>query len=321
MEGARIRIAYFLTGLTAGNAAEYRGGAKFAGTEDILLLPAVLRRFLAPWFSASSRLLTCSGTSGRCSGWQSNALQTSRRLLLRQRQPLVDLSILAPLLRSALCLFTRSVRVASFFFSPIVSEVAHGFTLEVLLQQRQVHLGPLYDCNDLRRVVAVGILLRFGANSVTFSRTLEIGTCTELCAQRADWKSDYWEIHPGIQISRMSTIVLASPSARWLDRGHHIPAPTAMIRRSFWISIPTVSIFWDFGSLHHRVGGPPGCEPREGLTVSERRFPGASALGASFTTSSANYPLSVPPTGSQLPDVLWTVYEMADPVCSDGFNS
>ena len=39
---------YFLTGLTAGNAAGYRGGARNTGTEDILLLPAVLRRSLLP---------------------------------------------------------------------------------------------------------------------------------------------------------------------------------------------------------------------------------------------------------------------------------
>ena len=121
------------------------------------------------------------------------------------------------------------------------------------------------------------------SNSDTFSRTLEISTCTELCVQRADWKSDYWKIYlvtpssPGIRISRKSTIVLASPSARLLDRWHHIPALTSMIRRSILIGIPAVSIFWDFRSLHqkHRVGGHPGCERREGLMVSERRFPRA----------------------------------------------
>ena len=37
---------------------------------------------------------------------------------------------------------------------------------------------------------------------------------------------------------------------------------------------------------------------------SERRFPGASILGTSFATPSADHPLSVPPTGPELPDDL-----------------
>ena len=35
-----------------------------------------------------------------------------------------------------------------------------------------------------------------------------------------------------------------------------------------------------------------------GLMVGDRRFPGATILGARFSTSSANHPASVPPTGS-----------------------
>ena len=41
-------MVYFLTDLTAGNAAGNRGGVINTGTEDVLLLPAVLKRsFLA----------------------------------------------------------------------------------------------------------------------------------------------------------------------------------------------------------------------------------------------------------------------------------
>ena len=83
-------------------------------------------------------------------------------------------------------------------------------------------------------------------------------------------------------------------------------------------------MFWDSGSLHPKrcVGGTYGAALRDGLMVSERRFPGASTPGASFATPSANHPLSVPPTGPELLDGLLcgTVYEMAGPVHSVGFN-
>ena len=42
-----------------------------------------------------------------------------------------------------------------------------------------------------------------------------------------------------------------------------------------------------------------------GLMVGDRRFPGATILGARFSTSSANHPVSVPPTGPELADASW----------------
>ena len=39
-----------------------------------------------------------------------------------------------------------------------------------------------------------------------------------------------------------------------------------------------------------------------GLMVGDRRFPGATILGASCSTTSANHPVSVPPTGPELPE-------------------
>ena len=41
-----------------------------------------------------------------------------------------------------------------------------------------------------------------------------------------------------------------------------------------------------------------------GLMVGDRRFPKATILGASWKTPSANHPVSVPPTGSELRDSL-----------------
>ena len=54
--------------------------------------------------------------------------------------------------------------------------------------------------------------------------------------------------------------------------------------------------------------------------VGDRRFPGATILGASFPTCSANHPMSVPPTGPELRDAWWTLYNMSGPVRSDGFS-
>ena len=42
-----------------------------------------------------------------------------------------------------------------------------------------------------------------------------------------------------------------------------------------------------------------------GLMVGDRRFPGATILGARFSTSSANHPVSVPPTGPEHSDASW----------------
>ena len=58
-----------------------------------------------------------------------------------------------------------------------------------------------------------------------------------------------------------------------------------------------------------------------GQMVGDRRSPGATILGSGPTTSSANHRFLVPPTGPELRDGSWTVYEMAGPVHSDGCNS
>ena len=53
-----------------------------------------------------------------------------------------------------------------------------------------------------------------------------------------------------------------------------------------------------------------------GLMVGDRRFPGATILGARFSTSSANHPASVPPTGSELRDgfSFWVVLGLRFPL-------
>ena len=61
-------------------------------------------------------------------------------------------------------------------------------------------------------------------------------------------------------------------------------------------------MFWDFGSLHQKHRASAGhlvVYFVTGLMVGDRRFPGATILGARFSTSSANHPVSVPPTGSE----------------------
>ena len=119
------KVVYILMGLTAGNAAGYRGGVINTGIEDILVLPAVSVVPLLPGpalrdgFSHVLGLrIVVPQALRRLSGQllrqrQSFPLQTLRRpscQLLRQRQYLVDLSILAPISRSLLLCFTRSVR-------------------------------------------------------------------------------------------------------------------------------------------------------------------------------------------------------------------
>ena len=101
------KVVYILMCLTAGNAAGYRGGVINTGVEDILVLPAVQLSsfFLVLHFVTDSRSLVL--------GLRIVVPEALRRLLcqlLRQRQSLVDLSILAPIFRSLLCCFTRSVR-------------------------------------------------------------------------------------------------------------------------------------------------------------------------------------------------------------------
>ena len=66
-----------------------------------------------------------------------------------------------------------------------------------------------------------------------------------------------------------------------------------------------------------------------GLMVGDRRFPGATILGARFSISSANHPVSVPPTGPEHSDasyewwVLFTLTVLSSwiflPVLRDGF--
>ena len=41
-----------------------------------------------------------------------------------------------------------------------------------------------------------------------------------------------------------------------------------------------------------------------GLVVGDRRFTGATIQGETFSTSSANHPVSVPPTGSEHRDAF-----------------
>ena len=72
--------------------------------------------------------------------------------------------------------------------------------------------------------------------------------------------------------------------------------------------IPSCSMFWDFGSLHQKHRASSGhlvVYLMTGLMVGDRRFPGASILGARFSTSSANHPVSVPPTGPEHADASW----------------
>ena len=101
------KVAYILMGLTAGNVAGHRSGVINTGVEDILVLPAVqLSPFsLVLHFVTDSRSLVL--------GLRivvPEALRRPSGQLLRQRQSLVDLCILAPISRSLLCSFTRSVR-------------------------------------------------------------------------------------------------------------------------------------------------------------------------------------------------------------------
>ena len=58
----------------------------------------------------------------------------------------------------------------------------------------------------------------------------------------------------------------------------------------FWSSVPCIRSLKSAGQfIVYFVTG---------LMVGDRRFPGATILGARFCTSSANHPASVPPTGS-----------------------
>ena len=70
----------------------------------------------------------------------------------------------------------------------------------------------------------------------------------------------------------------------------------------FMSGIPSCLMFWDFSSLHQKHRASAGhlvVYFVTGLMVGDRRFPGATILGARFSSSSANHPVSVPPTGSE----------------------
>ena len=78
------------------------------------------------------------------------------------------------------------------------------------------------------------------------------------------------------------------------------------------IPIPSCSMFWDFGSLHQKHRASAGhlvVYFVTGLMIGDRRFPWATILGARFSFSSANHPVSVPPTGSEPRDgfSFWVV--------------
>ena len=85
------------------------------------------------------------------------------------------------------------------------------------------------------------------------------------------------------------------------------------------IPIPSCSMFWDFSSLHQKHRASAGhlvVYFVTGLMVGDRRFPGATILGARFSTSSANHPVSVPPTGSEPRDgfSFWVVLGLRFPL-------
>ena len=85
------------------------------------------------------------------------------------------------------------------------------------------------------------------------------------------------------------------------------------------IPIPSCSMFWDFSSLHQKHRASAGhlvVYFVTGLMVGDRRFPGATILRARFSTSSANHPVSVPPTGSEPRDgfSFWVVLGLRFPL-------
>ena len=65
------------------------------------------------------------------------------------------------------------------------------------------------------------------------------------------------------------------------------------------------SMLWDFGSLQQKHRESAGhmvvCVVTDQM-VGDRRFPGVTTLWASWSTTSANHPVSVPPTGQELPE-------------------
>ena len=76
--------------------------------------------------------------------------------------------------------------------------------------------------------------LAFRDNSVTFLRTRELSTCTELCAHRADWKSDYWKIRGDVDLAERVRW-------NWLRR-KHVCIRISHLRTLVWYEVSSV---WD----------------------------------------------------------------------------
>ena len=129
---------------------------------------------------------------------------------------------------------------------------------------------------------------------------------------------------------------LGSVPFRWgpvQRRKGHRPKKPAVICDHFMsgIPIPSCSMFWDFGSLHQKHRASAGhlvVYFVTGLMVGDPRFPGATILGARFSTYSANHPVSVPPTGSDpgdgfLSGLFWdfgSLYQRRCGVVSDALS-
>ena len=115
-----------------------------------------------------------------------------------------------------------------------------------------------------------------------------------------------WSLFWSVSVAPGSA--LGSVPFRWGPIQRSKGAPTqkpAVICDHFMSGIPSCSMFWDFFSLHQKHRASAGhlvVYFVTGLMVGDRRFPGATILGARFSTSSANHPVSVPPTGPELAD-------------------
>ena len=90
-------------------------------------------------------------------------------------------------------------------------------------------------------------------------------------------------------ILKGSPIPHVKAPANPLNTGHH-PKNWSDVSM-FWSSVPCIR--------SHKSAGQFIVNFVTGLMVGDRRFPGATILGGSFSTSSANHPVSVPPTGSE----------------------
>ena len=88
-------------------------------------------------------------------------------------------------------------------------------------------------------------------------------------------------------IPKGSPVPHAKAPANPLNIGHH-PENWSDVSM-FWYPVPCIR--------SHKSAGQSFVNFVMGLMVGDRRFPGATILGARFSTSSANHPVSVPPTG------------------------